>query len=118
MNDNQHRIRPAGRGPDRAFHAKAMQASPKCQLVAVADMDRARLEKLAGEFGCRGYSSLDEMLADPAIQVINVLTPNHLHSRRGGGRRARRQARAGGEAAGHVAARSGRDDRGVRSRPA
>ena len=79
MKDNRIGFGLLGAGLIAPFHAKAVQASPKCRLVAVADMDRARVEKLAGEFGCRACSSLEEMLADPEIQVINVLTPNHLH---------------------------------------
>ncbi len=68
-----------GTGLIAPFHAKAIQASSLCRLVAAADSDAARLDKFTGQFGCRGYASLDAMLADPEIQVVNVLTPNHLH---------------------------------------
>jgi predicted dehydrogenase len=68
-----------GAGLIAPFHAKAIQASPKCRLAGATDMDRARLEKLTGQFGCKAYASLEEMLADPEVQVVNVLTPNHLH---------------------------------------
>jgi len=68
-----------GAGLIAPFHARAIQASADCRLVAAADMDAARLAKLTEQFGCRGYSSLEAMLADPEVQVVNVLTPNHLH---------------------------------------
>jgi predicted dehydrogenase len=48
--------------------------------VGAADVDPARLAKLTGDFNCKAYGSLDEMLADREIQVINILTPNHLHT--------------------------------------
>jgi predicted dehydrogenase len=68
-----------GAGLIAPFHAKAIQASPECRLVAASDLDAGRLEKLTAQFGCRAYATLAEMLADPEVQVVNVLTPNHLH---------------------------------------
>jgi len=68
-----------GAGLIAPFHAKALQASEQTELVAVADMNAERLEKFTADFGCAGYASLDEMLADPAVEAVNVLTPNHLH---------------------------------------
>jgi predicted dehydrogenase len=68
-----------GAGLIAPFHARAIQASADCRLVAAADMDATRLGKLTEQFGCRGYASLEAMLADPEVQVVNVLTPNHLH---------------------------------------
>jgi predicted dehydrogenase len=69
-----------GAGLVAPFHAKAIQATEGARLVGATDLDATRLAKLAGDFSCRGYGSLDEMLADPTIQVVNVLTPNHLHT--------------------------------------
>ncbi len=69
-----------GTGLIAPFHAKAIQASSGARLVAAADTDAARLAKFTGEFPCQGYNTLDEMLADPEIQVVNILTPNHLHT--------------------------------------
>lgn len=68
-----------GTGLIAPFHARALQASSRARLVAAVDLDGGRLKKFTSEFGCRGYSSLDEMLADPEVRVVNVLTPNHLH---------------------------------------
>lgn len=68
-----------GAGLIAPFHAKSLQASRNGRLVAIADLMPERVQKIAGEFGCAACSSLDELLANPEIQVINVLTPNHLH---------------------------------------
>jgi len=68
-----------GAGLVAPFHAKALRASAHTRLVAAADTDPARLAKLTVEFGCAGYPSLEAMLEDPAVQVVNILTPNHLH---------------------------------------
>ena len=31
------------------------------------------------ETGCRGYTNLDEMLADPAVQIVTIGTPSGAH---------------------------------------
>jgi UDP-N-acetyl-2-amino-2-deoxyglucuronate dehydrogenase len=68
-----------GAGLIAPFHAKAIQNSAMAQLVAVSDVNADRLVKLASEFGCASYTSLEEMLENPEVQVVNILTPNHLH---------------------------------------
>lgn len=68
-----------GAGLIAPFHARAIQNSAHAKLVAVAEVDAARREKLATDFGCAGYSTLEEMLENPEVQVVNILTPNHLH---------------------------------------
>lgn len=68
-----------GAGLIAPFHARALQASALTELIAVADLDPQRLEKMTTTFGCKGYASLDAMLEDPEIDVISVITPNHLH---------------------------------------
>jgi predicted dehydrogenase len=68
-----------GAGLVAPFHAKSLQNSGKGKLVAVADVDADRARKLADEFGCRAYGSLDDLLADPEVQCVNVLTPNAYH---------------------------------------
>ncbi len=69
-----------GTGLIAPFHAKAIQASRVARLVGAADTDAARLEKFTGQFSCKGCTTLAEMLADPEIHVVNILTPNHLHT--------------------------------------
>ena len=68
-----------GTGLVAPFHAKAMQASSLARLVGAADLDAARLAKFVAEFKCKAYASLDEMLLDPEVHVVSILTPNHLH---------------------------------------
>ncbi|NQU76937.1 MAG: Gfo/Idh/MocA family oxidoreductase [Planctomycetes bacterium] len=68
-----------GAGLVAQFHAKAIQAAAGCELVAVADPIAERVKLMVDRFGCGGCSLLDELLADETIDVINVLTPNHLH---------------------------------------
>jgi UDP-N-acetyl-2-amino-2-deoxyglucuronate dehydrogenase len=79
MSDSRIGFGLLGTGLIAPFHAKAVNASDVAELVAASDMMGDRLAKFAGEFGCKAYPTLDEMLADPKVRVVNVLTPNHLH---------------------------------------
>ena len=68
-----------GTGLIAPFHAKAIQASSVACLVGASDLYAARLAKFTSEFKCKEYASLERMLLDPEIQVVCILTPNHLH---------------------------------------
>jgi len=68
-----------GAGLIAPFHAKAINASCNGKLIGIADVNAERLAKQTAEYGCQAFTSLEEMLEHPEIQVINVLTPNHLH---------------------------------------
>jgi predicted dehydrogenase len=68
-----------GAGLVAPFHAKSVNASKGGKLIAFCDMNAERLGKLTSEYGVKGYGTLDEMLKNPEIDVVNVCTPNHLH---------------------------------------
>ncbi len=71
-----------GAGMISALHADALKKSEKAELVAVCDVERERAAKLAADFAPEAnvYTELAEMLADPRVEVINIVTPNHLHT--------------------------------------
>jgi predicted dehydrogenase len=68
-----------GTGLVAPFHANSIRASKGGRLVAVCDVNRERADKLAATYGARVYYDLTEMLKNPEIKVVCVLTPNHLH---------------------------------------
>ena len=68
-----------GAGLIAPFHAKAVGDAKGGRLVAFCDTVRDRLDRLAGSFGTKAYHTLDDMLRDPEIDVVNVALPNHLH---------------------------------------
>ncbi|MDJ0785735.1 MAG: Gfo/Idh/MocA family oxidoreductase [Myxococcota bacterium] len=49
------------------------------EIVGVVDVDEERREKAAAGFGTRPLASLDEALALPDLDVVDVCTPPHLH---------------------------------------
>ncbi len=68
-----------GAGLIAPFHAKSIAAIDGAKLVAVADVAAERADKMAAQFGCKAYHSLEALLADKDVNVVCVLTPNHLH---------------------------------------
>jgi len=61
------------------FHARAIRDVRGARLIACYDTISAAAEKLAEETGCKAYRELDELLADPAVEVVTVATPSGAH---------------------------------------
>src|SRR4029450_6078 len=50
------------------------------QVIGLLGSSKDKTEPKAAELGIpRVYNSLNEMLADPDIDVVHLATPNHLH---------------------------------------
>jgi predicted dehydrogenase len=69
-----------GAGMISRFHAKALADVRGGKLVACCDSAPGRAAALAKEFGCTPYESLDEMLADKAVDAVTVATPSGAHA--------------------------------------
>jgi predicted dehydrogenase len=68
-----------GGGFMATVHSRAARAA-RARLVGVVGSTPARGEAAARELGVeRAYDSLDELLGDPAVEVVHVTTPNALH---------------------------------------
>jgi len=68
-----------GAGLVAPFHANSIRDAEGSRLVALCDVDRERAEELAARYGAKAYYGLEDMLEDPAVDVVNVALPNHLH---------------------------------------
>lgn len=63
-------------------HAPAVKAVAATRLAAVCDIDEARAKALADQYGgANVYTDYAKMLADPAVDIIIMATPNNLHRR-------------------------------------
>ncbi len=71
-----------GAGMISGLHGAALRDSAKAKLVAVCDVAEDRAQKLAGDYApdAAVYTKLDDLLADPNVEVLSVVTPNHLHT--------------------------------------
>ncbi len=70
----------AGAGFFAAQHAQAMAAVPGVRIVAAAAGDAAGSAAFAAAYGGRACADWRELLDDPAVDVVLVTTPHHLHA--------------------------------------
>lgn len=68
-----------GTGMIAQFHAKAIGAIPDAKLVACFDMVGERADAFGQENSCLAYSDLDEMLANPEVDIVTICTPSGVH---------------------------------------
>ena len=68
-----------GAGMIANFHAKAIQAMAGGELHSVFGRSPEKAAATAMELGCKGYSDLDEFLADPELQIVTIATPSGAH---------------------------------------
>ena len=64
-------------------HMPSIKAVNRADMVAFCDLVPERAEKAAKEYGtpdAKVYTDYKELLADPTIDVVHVLTPNRSHA--------------------------------------
>lgn len=71
-----------GYGAIGAEHAAAVSATQGLRLIGVADRDPSRVASALESWSeARAYESADDLLADPAVDVVIVSTPPDSHAR-------------------------------------
>jgi predicted dehydrogenase len=61
-------------------HMRGVIRHPKAELVAICDIDVEKMNKVGDEFGIeRRYADYKELLAQPDIDAVIIVTPDHLH---------------------------------------
>ena len=69
-----------GGGRIADLHAPGYLSSPNARLYALCDIGPEVLERRSREWGLsKTYTSYDALLADPNIDMVEILTPHHLH---------------------------------------
>ena len=81
MTQDRLRVAVVGTGRwARVAHIPAWQREPRAEVVALADVDEIAVAKAAAEFGIgRAVQDYRQLLDDPAINVVNVVTGNRPH---------------------------------------
>ncbi|NHN32627.1 Gfo/Idh/MocA family protein [Paenibacillus agricola] len=70
-----------GGGVIAPSHARAIAGSPNAELVAVADIDKDKGNKLAAEFSVSHvYASYEEMLKRDDIDAVSIAVPSGFHA--------------------------------------
>lgn len=71
-----------GSGWQAENHVRGYIRSGKAEIVAIADINRSRVDSLAEKFGLTGfqyYASYQELLEDRSVDAISVMVPNKFH---------------------------------------
>ena len=62
-------------------HVAVIDAEPEANLVAICDVDQAKLEVLQKQYpGVACYTNYEQMLAETGVQVVCICTPHGLHA--------------------------------------
>ena len=68
-----------GAGDIAILHAAAVKKVPGAKLVGLWNRSQDRATARAAEFGCKNYATPEELVKDPAIDAIFVLTNLESH---------------------------------------
>jgi predicted dehydrogenase len=68
-----------GAGVIAPTHADAISRLPNAELIAVADLDASKAQKLADKSQARVYTDAQTMLDNEQLDVVSVCTPSGLH---------------------------------------
>ena len=70
----------AGLGRAFALMSPTLAADSRVRLVAAADPRPEARKQFQSDFGGRGYATVEELCADPQVQVVYVATPHQFHA--------------------------------------
>jgi phthalate 4,5-cis-dihydrodiol dehydrogenase len=57
-----------------------LQGDPRVALVAAADTRAEARRRFAADFSARGYETVEDLCADPAVEAVYVATPHQYHA--------------------------------------
>jgi phthalate 4,5-cis-dihydrodiol dehydrogenase len=75
------RIGVAGLGRAFTIMLPTFAADPRVTLVAAADPRAEARTRFAADFAARTYGAVEELCADPAVEIVYVATPHQYHAR-------------------------------------
>jgi len=70
----------AGLGRAFSLMAPTLAADPRVKLVAAADPRAEARRQFETDFGGRTYATVEELCADPAVDVAYIATPHQFHA--------------------------------------
>src|SRR5205814_64255 len=73
------RLGMAGLAGGRTTGLPGVEQLPHAEIFAAADLRASARDAFQKKYGGRTYASIEELCADPDVDVVWVVTPNHLH---------------------------------------
>jgi phthalate 4,5-cis-dihydrodiol dehydrogenase len=80
MSERRLRLGVAGLGRAFVLMLPTLAGDPRLQLVAAADPRGEATRRFASEFGARTYASIEELCADPDVELVYIATPHQYHA--------------------------------------
>lgn len=75
------RVGIVGAGSISELHALGYREDDRAEIVAICDPDEDLAIRRSLDWGARAYyNKFEQMLADPNVDAIEILTPNYLHA--------------------------------------
>ena len=68
-----------GGGAFGEMHLRTFLSMPRVDVAGVYTLESARGQELCQRYGGRNYTSLEELAADPAIDLVSIVTPESQH---------------------------------------
>ena len=68
-----------GAGRVSCKHAKAIKTLSNSELRGVYDLNSLKAKEFVSKYDVECYQSLNEVLKDPEIEVVNICTPHNTH---------------------------------------
>jgi UDP-N-acetyl-2-amino-2-deoxyglucuronate dehydrogenase len=62
-----------------AHEAGYAEEGENCQIVAMCDLNQEEVENRAGMYAAKGYTRYQDLLADPAVDMVDITTPHDTH---------------------------------------
>ncbi len=74
-----------GAGSVARAHATSWQRSPHADIVSISSRNRESAHKMAEQLNidCEIHNSLDEVLQEECVHIVDVTGPNHVHAEQG-----------------------------------
>jgi phthalate 4,5-cis-dihydrodiol dehydrogenase len=81
-NSAEHKLRVGVAGLGRAFTAMlpTFAADARVTLVAAADPRPEARQRFAADFAGNAYARVEDLCADPAVEIVYVATPHQFHA--------------------------------------
>jgi len=72
-----------GGGNITETHARAVQAIPEAELVAVYGVNSTKVARIAEQFACKAYGDYEAFLAHRPMEIVAIGSPSGLHAEHG-----------------------------------
>ena len=75
---NKLKIAVIGTGLVGSFHAETFFRNPNSELIAVCDIDKEKVNKIAKRFKCKAYNEFESLINTEKLDAISIATPEQI----------------------------------------